>query len=328
MNADEYLARLQAQLKGLPTETQTELIEEIAAHLEEGKSDEQLSTDPHQRADSLMNEMGTPEEMGRRMQRIHHHNRWLDYLLVVAPPLIITRLIDFVLVSFFVPHTAAGAAIASIFIDWSIRVDFLLYLVLMIIGLQRYRRFGTPGLAVYWLVETFWIVCAIILREQRWNLQGSINQTPAGLVETIFWLGMLIGSGIILYRTVTRAKEALIVVLAMLPFFEAAGNLITSQMLISGSLPNGYHLPQWIVFYFGPTQISLVIWPALFFLFRQRTIRWVGLLAYAVPVAIMNLVASASYPGLVLVWSLPLLLVLAGWMMDVYIRQHRKPVVE
>lgn len=326
MNIDEYLARLQVQFKGLPSEMQADLIEEISTHLAEGQADVRLGTDLAEREKRLVNEMGTPEDMGRRMKNIHRHNRWLDYLLVVVPAQILIPLIDMVLL-WFLPHTETGQAIDAIFIYWGIRASILIHLILIGICIRRYHRFGDAGLAIYWLAETFWIVCAICLREKRWNQQGFYNQTSGGMVETVFWLVVLVGLGIGIFRIIVRSKELLITVLALLPFCLAAGNLITGQMIISGNFPDGYHFPQWVLGYFGPSQVASVVWPALFFLFRQRTVRWLGLLAYAVPLALMNLVAAVQYPGLVMLWSLPLLLVLAGWALDIYNQQKRKALV-
>lgn len=327
MKADEYLARLQAQLKGLPPEKQKDLIEEIDAHLGEGLSDPRLGAGPVERAQRLETEMGIPEDMGRRMQNIHRHNRWIDYLLVVLPALILSPLITFVLFLLF-PMTGSGLAIDSIAYSWGMRVLFLVHIVLIGAGIQRYRRFGSPGLGIYWLVETWWGVVALCLREQRWRFGSFLNLTPAGAIETIFWLAVLAGLGIGFIRMVVRARDPLVMVLGLMPFTVAVGNLVTGQMMISGGFPNGYHLPNWVPGYFGPTQIALVVWPALFFLFPQRPVRWLGLLVDAAPLALMNLVAAFQYPTLVLLWSLPVVLVLAGWTFDLlYKRQSNKAVV-
>jgi hypothetical protein len=326
MNADEFIVRYQARLKGLSPDKQAELIEEIGAHLEEGQFDVRLGADPTERTQRLMQEMGTPEDMGRRMQNIHHHNRWIDYCLVVVPLLIFSPLISMVLI-WLSSGLGAERVMGSLSYYWSIRILFLIHFALIMIGYQRYRRFGDPGLVVYWLAETLWGVVAICMREQRWLLLDGYNRIPSGKIETFFWVAVLAGLGIGLFRIIARSKDPLIAVLGFLPFSIALGNLVTGQMMTSGSFPNGYHMPYWVLGYFGPTQISLVVWPALFFLFRQRQVRWLGLLANAAPLALMNLVASVQYPGLVFIWSLPLLLVLAGWVMDVYNRPNRKAVV-
>ncbi len=323
MKADEYLARLQAQLKGLPPEKQKELIEEIGSHLAEGLSDPRLDTDPVERAQRLEIEMGAPEDMGRRMQNIHRRNRWIDYLLVVLPAIILSPLITFVLFRLF-PMAGSGLAINSS-TYWSMRVLFLVHIILVVIGIQRYRRFGSPGLGVYWLVETWWGVFALCMREQRWRF-GSFSNV--GAIETIFWLAVLAGLGIGLIRMLVRGRDPLMWVLGLLPFTMAVGNLVIGQMLLSGGFPNGYNLPNWVFGYFGPTQIALVVWPALFFLFRQRPLRWLGLLVDAAPLALMNLVAAFQYPKWVVLWSLPVVLVLGGWMFDwLYKGQGKRAVV-
>ncbi len=81
-----------------------------------------------------------------------------------------------------------------------------------------------------------------------------------------------------------------------------------------GGFPGGYNLPQWNLFgYFGAHQVGHLVWPVLFYLPRQRPLRWLGLLVYALPLALMNLLASTRYPALALLWSTPVLLVVGGW---------------
>ena len=56
-------------------------------------------------------------------------------------------------------------------------------------------------------------------------------------------------------------------------------------------------------------------WPALFYLRRERPLRWLGLLIYALPLTLMNMVASTRYPALAALWSAPVWLVseLGSW---------------
>ncbi|MBI4927165.1 MAG: hypothetical protein HY835_05325, partial [Anaerolineae bacterium] len=78
MNANDYLARLQSQLNGFSPKEQSELIEEIAAHIEAGEKDPDLGHDDVDRAGRLENELGSPDELGRRMRQVHRPKRWLD----------------------------------------------------------------------------------------------------------------------------------------------------------------------------------------------------------------------------------------------------------
>jgi hypothetical protein len=88
-------------------------------------------------------------------------------------------------------------------------------------------------------------------------------------------------------------------------------------LVAAGGFPNGYPLPNWRLFsYFGSGQVSTLVWPALFYLWRERPVRWLGLLAGTAPFAAMNLVASTRYPALAGLWSLPVLLVLALWALE------------
>jgi hypothetical protein len=321
MNADEYLTCLQAQLKGLSSEKQKELIEEIAAHLAEGQADPQLGADPAERAERLKSEMGAPEDLGRRMKNIHRHTRWMDYFLVVLPALLIPSLVNIALTYFLSPDKT-GQSVESLLSFWSFRISALTYFALLLVGIRRYRRLGEAGLAVYWLVEIFWGVVSLCLREQRIRLDAGVNLTSSGVIETIFWLAVLVGLGVGFVWIMVRERDLLLLTLGLLPLTVAVGNLVTGQMLLSGSLANGYELPGWRVGYLGPTQIAFIIWPALFFLFKSRAVRWLGLLTNAVPLALMNLVASIQYPTLILLWSLPMALVAAGWLIDMI---NKKP---
>lgn len=321
MNAEEYMTRFQAQLKGISPNKQMELVEEIAMHLSEGQSDPHLGKDALVREQRLEMEMGAPEDLGRRMQNIHRQNRWMDYLLVILPALVLSPLIYLVLLWL---SPAAGTAQLDIptFLYSSIRFQFLLHLVLIGIAIRRYQRFGSPGLAVFWLAETWWSVMALFLREQRWRIDSVANLTGVGMIETLFWLAVLFGLGFAFVRMVIGARDVLIVALGLLPLTVAIGNLITVQMMTSGSFPYGYDQLNWIPGFFGPTQMVLLVWPALFFLFRARPVRWLGLLVHAVPI-------SYRYTGLIVLWSLPMVMVLACWMVDWWNKkQSKKALVE
>ena len=59
-------------------------------------------------------------------------------------------------------------------------------------------------------------------------------------------------------------------------------------------------------------------WPALFYLRRERPLRWLGLLIYALPLTLMNMVASTRYPALAVLWSAPVWLVFGAWIVEIF----------
>jgi hypothetical protein len=89
----------------------------------------------------------------------------------------------------------------------------------------------------------------------------------------------------------------------------------------SGYFSDGYQLPSWNIiiiggFPLGLYQISVILWPLLFYVPLHRQIRWLGLLLNAAPLAVLNFVASTRYPQLAVVWAIPIALVLIGWLID------------
>ena len=62
MNIQDYLDRLQTELRGLPMEEKSLILEEISSHLYEGQSDPILGKDEENRLDRLSTEMGSPED--------------------------------------------------------------------------------------------------------------------------------------------------------------------------------------------------------------------------------------------------------------------------
>ena len=51
-------------------------------------------------------------------------------------------------------------------------------------------------------------------------------------------------------------------------------------------------------------------------MFRNRQVRWAGLLLYAGPISLMNIISSAGFLEVAMIWALPLLLVMTLWASD------------
>src|SRR5512146_238944 len=92
MNADDYLQRLDRQLKDFPAEDRQDLLDEIASHLESGQQDPHLG-DEAQREHKVLAEMGAPEQMGRGLRGLYRPNRLVDLLWLYIPDVIASYLI-------------------------------------------------------------------------------------------------------------------------------------------------------------------------------------------------------------------------------------------
>jgi hypothetical protein len=312
MNAPDYLERLKASLKGFPPEEQAALLEEIAGHIEAAQMDPGFGPDragTETRGQRLAVEMGSPEELGRGLREVHRPKRWIDFLLVMIPLLLVLPLVNGLFQLLFPQVNAVNFASPALY--FGIRVTIALQGGLVVVSLLRRSK----ALLAFWLPETILIIFVLCYREKRWEMTGGyFNASLGGEIESVFWLALLAGLLIWLVDFLVRSREPLLRVLALLPFLFTAGNMAVGSLISMGGFPGGYNLPQWALFgYFGPHQVGHVLWPVLFYLARQRSFRWLGLLVYALPLPLMNLLASTHYPALALLWSAPVLLVVGAW---------------
>jgi hypothetical protein len=319
MNAEEYLDHLNAELKGFHPEEKAELIEEVAVHIEDGLADPRLGNDLPERGQKLESEMGSPHDLGRGLKEIYRPNRWVDFLLVFVPYEILKYPILIILTlilgglartnssPFSEPHIMANS-----------RIFFLLYGLLVLIALRR----RSLDVLFFWLPQTILIVFTLIFREKRWLPESPFNTNMVSMFESLFWLILLAGMiSWLAYLLWVNRHDVLLIVLALLPFLITFGNMTQSQYISRGYFSGGYQLPDWNLafiggFPLGPYQISMLIWPMLFYVSRHRQMRWLGLLLYATPLALMNIVASMRYPQLAAIWIIPITLVVIGWLID------------
>lgn len=319
MNTDKYLAQLKAELKGFHPEERAALIEEVAAHIEDGLADPQLGNDLPERGQKLESEMGSPHDLGRSLKEIHRPNRWVDFLLVFVPYEILKYplLLALTLILGGLARTNSSPFSEPYFMA-SNRIFFLLYGLLVLISLRRHSL----DVLFFWLPQTILTVFTLIFREERWLPESPFNLNLAGVLESLFWLILLAGMiSWLAYLLWVNRHDVLLIVLALLPFFITFGNMALSQYRSTGNFSGGYQLPDWNFafiggFPLGVYQISMLVWPILFYISRHRQMHWLGLLLNATPLALMNIVASMRYPQLVVVWITPVTLVVIGWLID------------
>ncbi len=319
MNTEQYLAQLKAELKSFDPEERAALIEEVAAHIEDGLADPQLGNDLPERGQKLDAEMGSPHDLGRGLKEIHRPNRWVDFLLVFVPYEILKYPILTILTLIFggLARTNSSPASAPYWMAFN-RIFFLLYGLLALIALRR----RSSDLLFFWLPQTILTVFALIFREERWLPESPFNLNLTGVFESLFWL-ILLASLVswLAYSLWVNRHNILLIVLALLPFMITFGNMILSLYRSGGYFSGGYQLPDWNIgfiggFPLGVYQVSMLIWPMLFFVSRRRQVRWLGLLMNATPLALMNIVASTRYPQLAAIWIIPVTLVVIGWLID------------
>lgn len=320
MNAEEYLNQLRLQLKEFSPQEQAELIEEIASHIETGENDPRLGSDAADRSERLQAELGSPNDLGRGLRGVHRPSRWVDYLLVAIPSLLVIPLLPMLVIA--VANLAKidlGSGIESSFGWVYFRANLAFYGVLMILCLWK-RSMGT---LLYWLPTTILSVVALLLREGRlpWNPTGV---EPGAPLETAFWLVALLALSIWLVKLLRQHRnEPMLVVLAVLPLLIAVANLVSG---ITERRLQGEQL-EYINFtlgWFGLHQIAAFLWPALFYLPRQRAVRWLGLLTFALPYLIYYTWPFRTHPLVLSLYILPVVLIIYAAARD--LRMQQKPL--
>jgi hypothetical protein len=303
--ADDYLARVHSHLRGLPAQEQADLLDEIASHIESGQSDPQVGEA------QVMAELGSPEQMGRGLRGIHRPHRLADLLLALAPNFLLTWLVTFVLSRFYGPTGTMSAASPYVYLGG--RISLLVGILLAGVG---WRRRSAP-LAVFWLSSALGTLVSLMTREARF-LPGQ-ERIAGSALESLVWYAVLLGLLAWLVWTLKQQRfDRLLVVFSMLPLLLAAANYSTGQILLAGSATVRYGLvvmPSGLVF----TLAYLAAWPggiALFFLCLPRDPRWLGLLLMALYYAYPNLSAYRASPGILIIWSALVGVVLLAWGWD------------
>jgi len=330
MNIKEYINHLNSELRGFSPQEKAVFIEEVTAHIEEGQADIQFGHDAQERNQKLKVEMGSPNDLGRRLKEVHHPNRWINFLLVFIPSEVLMFLLLLILTIALSNLEPINSSYASKpYLMAAIRSSFILSILMVIIAKQR----RSISVLFFWLPQAIITAFLLLFREKRWLPQSPFNTNLAGIMESLFWLILLvILVSWLVYMLWVNRHNPLLIVLALIPFLITVGNMTLKSYISTGFFPGGYQLPNWnvIVIYgfpLGLYQISVIIWPLLFYVFRNQQVRWIGLFFYAVPLSLMNLVASSSSPLLVVIWIVPFLIVIIGWLIDMMRHTHQPNVV-
>jgi len=328
MNTEDYIDHLQSELKGFSAQEKAALIEEVTTHIEEGQDDTRLGHDVQERYQKLEVEMGSPNDLGRRLKEIHRPNRWLDFLLVFLPFEILKYpiLIILTMVLGNLALTNSSPFSAPYYMA-SIRVSFILSVLMVMIAMRR----RLLAVLFFWLPQAIITLFTLLFREKRWLPQSPFNSHLAGILESLFWLVLLLSLVTWLAHMLwVNSHNHLLIVLAIIPLLTTIGNMTLEHYISTGFFPGGYQLPNWnltVIYGFplGLYQISVILWALLFYVPRHRQLRWFGLFLYAIPLSLMNFVASTSYPVLAAVWIIPIMLVFIGWLSDMltYTRQPK-----
>src|SRR5512133_2349044 len=227
MNSDQYLKSLQAQLKGFSAEDRAQVIEEIAAHIEAGENDPELGQDAAGRARRLEKELGSPDELGQRLQQVHRPGRWLDFLMVTLPSILVFPLLPLLalLIIGQTGQTLIQSGQTGSLIWVSMRLGIIIETGLVLIN--RWR--GSAGVMLHWLASALLSIIGVLLSNIRWPWMSADQAITGsmGVPETVFWLTALALLLIWLVRMMlAQRSEPLLITLAVLPFLFGSANYV------------------------------------------------------------------------------------------------------
>ncbi len=313
---EEYLRSLRKQLTSFPPDEQEALIEEIRGHIEGGEEDPRMGRDMEERRKRIMNELGSPKDMGKGLRALYRPDRLIDYLLILIPYLFYPYL-DSLYISLMPKYNWAD-----------VRLDVLIHLPLVAVGI--WRR-SAP-------VTLFW---ATILISQLFIITGQLYWYYG--IQTIFWALLLVGLLVLAGNIVWKNRNnSLTVVFGLLPLSMCiVGSLLNTLSVVRpfelliwrsawvASQHAGYGLldRSLLAIYIQVrdfTQFYSVLALALFFLPSNRALRWIALMANGLMIGLghhylsdwryeMGLMA----PWIYILWViLPLFIVLFGWWLE------------
>jgi hypothetical protein len=305
----EYMRSLQKQLRRFPPAERAALIEEITSHIESAETDPALADSPEQRRRKLMAELGSPKELEKGFRAIYRPDRWIDFLLIAVPLLIIIPYFNTLLLNYYYVYVA--------------RVDILVGLLLVAIGLWRQSSL----LTLFWITARATQIAAVL-----WVANGYYGQAQT-ILYSLIGFGLLLLWGRIVWQ---NRHDVLTVTFGLLPLVLCPVGLAIAairpgplswhygplngllwNIYTAGSDPWGGYIP-----FLGP-----ILAMALFFLATNRNLRWLGLGVWGLVVGLgreyLNLVrdfhdAQGSMdPSVYVLWVIfPLVIVLCGWWLD------------
>jgi len=269
MTTQKYIQGLRKQLKSFSLEEQEELIDEIQSHIENGEEDPSMGKNIEHRRIKLMNELGSPNDMGKGLRAIYRYDRFIDYLLI-AIPYCLYPFLNMLYISLMPKYS------------WTdVRLDILIHLPLVVIGLLR----RSAPVTLFWTTTLVTQIISMLL----------ITQGYYGTSQIVFWFIFASCLMVLLGRIVWQNRhDSLIVIYALLPLVMCfVGSTLAiihpsagvSYGLLDRLLLNIYinvagsgsgYLP------FYGTLVAL----ALFFLATNRDIRWLALGLYGLVIGL------------------------------------------
>lgn len=311
MSVDDYLNRLRAQLKGFLPEQQDEILAEVAAHIEEGERDDR-EPDLVARRQRILDEMGSPADMGAGFRDVYRPNRWLEFLLIVIPAYLFFPLIN-VLYNLF---TRGGIyRDENQFFGFTIRAVILLGLVMLFISIRRRSLL----LFAFWAPDVIARLVSLISREGSWlpSLSGGLYS----LVETLLADLLLIALTFLLSRTVWKNRANLLIVLfALQPIIGTLFGGFTTQYGISNGIYP--HYPNSILFGEVFNNVLEITSLAGFILLRPRDLRWAAFLLGMGKFTAFMVISYWPNPLLVTVWASYTAILFVMWAIDGRRRLH------
>jgi hypothetical protein len=305
----EYIQKLREHLKGFSAEEQEVLLEEIRSHIESGIDDPNMGKDENERKKKLMDELGSPKELGRGFKESYRKERFIDYLLILVPYLLYPFL-NMLYVSLMPKYSWAD-----------VRLDILIHLPLVAIGLWRRSA----------LLTSFWITTLVAQIITMLLLVGNYY----GSFQTGVWITVALGLVFLLVYLVWQNRhDSLVTAFALLPLMMCC--IGTVLAIIHPSADTSYTFGQidkllldvYInVAGFGSGYLPFYGFLAtlgLFFLSMNRNIRWFALGLYGLVIGLsrnyLNLFDSDKglmHPLAYLLFAiLPLVLVFLGWVLS------------
>jgi large-conductance mechanosensitive channel len=343
MTPNGFLRALRKQLKGISPKDEDAVIEEIGSHIERYEEDPGMGKNAAQVRQKLMTELGSPEQMGKELKKIHQADRRVIDFLVIAASIYLLSFLGSAN-----PATASNGFIGDLLIfAWVVEA-----LLLIVIGRQR----RSALLMIYGTSEAISYVVAIFRNRMLANCPPGIECTgfpyiafvfqarifntswllTAGIaIEIIFWFLLLTGLIFLFARLVRQNRhDLLIMIYAILPIISIAAGVIVNWLGIQFNwIPNSvtpylrYPFTSFTLGEYAFDSLLLVTW-APFFLARNRTIRWSSLAFNVLLTGVWAMSETAiGYPlPIYYLWMIRLAVVFLGWWLERTNRWHIRVV--
>ncbi len=316
--SEEYLESLRKELGSFSPAEQVALLEEIRSHLDAGKQDPGMGSNPEERRSRTMNELGSPKGLARQFRDLYRPDRMLDYLLILIPfPL--HSYVSLFYINIVMPRYAGGALL----------LDAILHLLL---GLWRRSApvtlfwsaiaiaqlsIVTGGLYSYYGIQTvFWAVVLLGAIYLAGNVLWKHRDDPLLVAFGLVTVGMSVLAGVIDTLAMTR------------PF---ALSIWRGGSLLAEYGANGFldrSLLQAYIHVGDMSEFYAILALAVFFLPSNREIRWFALGLAGLILGLGHQFLFDGWqkhlmaPWVYMAWvMIPILIALLGWWVE-RLRRH------